>query len=376
MALTVTYRLRLAVRDDRAWHTGCKTNDRAIEPTRENQMSRRLAFLSAAAALALAIPATAASANELNIYSHRQPFLLKPFIDAYTKKTGTKVNVVYASKGLAQRMLSEGEQSPADVVLTVDIARLMTYVENDLLAKVSSQTLGDNIPANLRDPEGRWYAFSTRARVIAVSKKVSEEDAPKRYEDLADEKYKGRLCSRPGSHVYNRALVASVIATAGTDAAQTWANGVVANLARRPQGNDRAQAKAIHEGECDFAIMNSYYYGAMKFGDRPEQKKWADAIRLVFPNQEGRGAHVNVSGGGVAKFSKNKEEAVRFLEFLTSQEAQTLYGTVNYEYPSNPSVKPTTELQSWGDFKADTLPLSKVADLAPEAQKVIDRAGW
>lgn len=315
-------------------------------------------------------------AGELNIYSHRQPFLIKPFLDAYTKETGTKVNVVYASKGLAQRLQAEGARSPADVILTVDIARLSVYADKDLLAAAVSETLQRNIPSHLRDPNNRWFAFSKRARVLAVSKRASDTDSLRRYEDLANETWRGRICSRPGSHVYNRALIASVIHANGEDAATSWAESVIKNLARRPQGNDRAQVKAIYEGVCDVAIINNYYFGKLKHSKKEAQQKWADAVRLVFPNQEDRGTHVNISGGGVAKHSKNKTEAIRFLEFLTSKKAQDLYGTINFEYPVNPNVPMSNELKSWGTFKEDQMPIARIAELAPDAQKVIDRVGW
>lgn len=318
----------------------------------------------------------ALAAGELNIYSHRQPFLINPFLEAYTAKTGTKINVVFASKGLAQRLQAEGERSPADVILTVDIARLYVYADKNLLAPVQSKELAENIPAHLRDPKNRWFAFSKRARVLAVSKEAKDADQLKRYEDLADARWKGRICSRPGSHVYNRALVASVINSVGADKAQEWAQAVVDNLARRPQGNDRAQVKAIFEGQCDIAIINNYYFGKLKSSDNPAQRDWANAVTLLFPNQGGRGTHVNISGGGVAKHSKNKEEAVRFLEFLTSKEAQDLYGKINYEYPVNPAVEPAPDLKALGAFKEDQMPIARIADLAPDAQKVIDRVGW
>ena len=323
--------------------------------------------------LAFAVPAWA---GELNIYSHRQPFLINPFVNAYTAKTGTKVNIVYASKGLAQRLQAEGERSPADVVLTVDIARLHVYADKDLLAEVNSEILQRNIPAHLRDPQNRWFSFSKRARIIAVSNQAEDAKKIQTYEELADPKWKGRICSRPGSHVYNRALVASVINAAGVEAADKWARGVIANLARRPQGNDRAQVKAIYEGVCDIAIINSYYFGKLKHSDKAEQRNWADAVTLIFPNQSDRGSHINISGGGIAKHSKNKTEARRFLEFLTSAPAQKLYGAINFEYPVNPKVAMPDELKSWGTFTEDKMPISKVAELAPEAQRVIDRAGW
>jgi iron(III) transport system substrate-binding protein len=317
-----------------------------------------------------------AGASELNIYSHRQPFLINPFIEAYQARTGVKVNIVYASKGLAQRLQAEGERSPADVILTVDMARLNVYVDKGLLASVQSKVLLENVPAHLRDPGNRWFSFSKRARVIVLSLKSKDTAKIKKYEDLMDPKWKGRICVRPGSHVYNRALVASLIYAGGTDTAENWASGLIKNLARRPQGNDRAQVKAMYEGVCDIALINNYYFGKLKYSNKKEQRKWAAAVRLVFPNQKGRGAHINISGGGVAKHSKNKKEAIRFLEFLTSREAQNLYGSINFEYPVNPNVEVPKELQSWGNFKEDKMPISQIAKLAPDAQKVIDRVGW
>ncbi len=317
-----------------------------------------------------------AGASELNIYSHRQPFLINPFIEAYQAKTGVKVNIVYASKGLAQRLQSEGERSPADVILTVDMARLNVYLDKGLLAPVQSEILLKNVPAHLRDPNNKWFSFSKRARVIVLSLKSKDTVVIKKYEDLIDSKWKGRICVRPGSHVYNRALVASLINAGGIEFAENWASGLIKNLARRPQGNDRAQVKAIFEGVCDIAIINNYYFGKLKYSNKEEQRKWASAVQLVFPNQKGRGAHINISGGGVAKHSKNKKEAIRFLEFLTSKEAQNLYGSINFEYPVNPNVEVPKELLSWGNFKEDQMPISQIAKLAPDAQKIIDRVGW
>ena len=318
----------------------------------------------------------AQAADELNLYSHRQPFLIEPFLEAFTAETGVAVNVVYASKGLAQRLQAEGSNSPADVVLTVDIARFSVYADKDLLAPVESAVLAEAIPAHLRDPEGRWFALSKRARVIAVSKARVPAGAIARYEDLADPEWAGRICTRPGSHVYNRALMASMIAALGEEKAEDWATGLVANLARRPQGNDRAQVKAIHEGLCDVALINSYYYGKLASSEIEEQRAWAESIDLVFPNQEGRGTHINISGGGVAKYSRNKETAVAFLEFLTQETAQALYGTVNYEYPVNPATAPAPQVAAWGAFREDALPIARIAALAPAAQRAIDRTGW
>ncbi len=327
-------------------------------------------------ALLVTVFALPASAQELNVYSHRQPFLIKPFLEAYTAKTGTKINVVFASKGLAQRLQAEGKRSPADVILTVDIARLSVYADKNLLAEVVSKTLEANVPSHLRSSQNTWFALSKRARVIVVAKRAQDALGIQRYEALADARWRGRICARPGSHIYNRALIASLINASGIDEAEKWASGVVSNLARRPQGNDRAQVKAIYEGVCDIAIINNYYFGKLKASDKPAQRKWAEAVRLIFPNQDGRGTHINISGGGVARYSKNKAEAIRFLEFLTSKEAQDLYGEINFEYPVNPAIEPSAELKSWGDFKEDQMPISRIAELAPDAQKLIDRVGW
>lgn len=347
----------------------------AIKPRLHRILSRVVA-ISMIMFAAVPVLSAPAAAQEVNIYSHRQQFLLQPFVDAFTAETGIKTNVVYASKGLAQRLLAEGQASPADVILTVDIVRLSEYAELDLLMPVSSPILEANIPPSLRATDRRWFALSKRARVVATSRDRVAEGAISNIEDLADPKWAGRICSRPGSHVYNRSLMASVIAANGMAKATRWAEGLVANFARRPQGNDRAQAKAIFQGQCDVAIMNHYYYGKMLVSDEAVQRDWAGAIRLVFTNQDGRGNHVNISGGGVAKFSPNRQEAIQFLEFLTTPKAQQLYGEVNFEYPVNPAVSPGGMLQDWVDFKSDSLPIERLSELAPDAQKIIDRTGW
>jgi len=317
-------------------------------------------------------------AKEINIYSHRQPFLINPFLEEFTNETGIKTNVVYSKTGLAERLQAEGENSPADVILTVDIARLYVYKDKDLLASIESKKLEKNIPQHLRSPDNTWFGLSKRSRVIVVSKDSDASERIKRLEDLSDPQWKGKVCSRPGSHVYNRALMASMIAAHGEVKAEEWAKGLVNNLARRPQGNDRAQVKAIYEGQCEIGIINNYYFGKLKFSDDPKQREWTKNLKLIFPNQEegDRGSHVNISGGGVVKFSKNKEEAIALLEFLTDKNAQNLYGEINFEYPVNPAISPTKELLSWGTFREDNLQIIKIAELAPLAQKIIDRVGW
>lgn len=318
-----------------------------------------------------------ASANELNVYSYRNQQLLQPLLDAYSSKTGTAFNIVHAPKGLAQRLEAEGASSPADLVLTVDVSRIAELKDLDLLAPLNSSVITDRVPSWLRDSDDRWTALSTRARIIVTSKDRVAEGAITRIEDLADPKWQGLICTRKGSHVYNRALLASLVAHHGEAEAQKWVEGLVANLARKPQGNDRAQAKAIFAGECDIAIMNTYYFGKMKFNTKnPEQQEWAAALRLVYLNQEDRGQHVNISGGGIVKSSQRADQARAFLEWLTSEEAQQIYASTNYEFPVNPDAEIDSEVASWGSFKTDRLPINALADHAATAQMIIDRTGW
>ena len=317
-------------------------------------------------------------AQEVNIYSHRQPFLINPFLEEFTKKTGIKTNVVYSTKGLAQRLKAEGQNSPADVILTVDIGRLYIYEDYNLLLPINSEVLNDNIPSHLKSPNNTWYGLSKRSRVIVSSKERVNASKIKRIEDLANPEWKGRICSRPGSHVYNRALMASIIAANGEEKAEQWAKSFVSNLARRPQGNDRAQVKAIFEGQCDIAIINNYYFGKLKYSEDPQQQEWAKTVNLIFPNQgnDDRGAHINISGGGIAIHSKNKDNAIKLLEFLSGEVSQNLYGKINFEYPANPKISPSSELIGWGIPKEDKIPIIRIAELGPIAQKIIDRVGW
>ena len=319
----------------------------------------------------------AAWAESLGVYTHRQPFLLGPILEAYTKKTGVEFQTVYAPKGLAARLKAEGERTDADLVLTVDISRIKELADTGLLAPLASDTLRKHVPNHLRDSNDRWTALSLRARIIAVSKERVGKEAITTIEDIASPKWRGRVCSRKGSHVYNRAVLASLIAHNGKEAAKNWALGFVDNLARRPQGNDRTQAKAIYTGQCDIALMNTYYYGKMKFAkDKPEQQKWADAMEIAFFNQEGRGQHVNISAAGIIKGSKKKELARAFLEWVTSEEAQRIYTKVNFEYPVNPNAKLSDEVASWGTFKMDMLPMNVIAENSPQAQRIINETGW
>ena len=313
----------------------------------------------------------------INIFTYRQPALLAPMLEAYTKETGIDFKTVYAPKGLVARLQAEGQNAQADTVITVDISRVQELADSGLLAPLSSPVIARNVPAHLRAEDDSWTTLSLRARILAISKTRVAKDSLKNIEQLAEPEWRSRVCTRKGSHVYNRALLASLIAHHGEEDARAWAKGLVDNLARRPQGNDRAQAKAIYAGECDVALMNTYYFGKMKFNKgEPEQRVWADSIELVFFNQQGRGQHVNISAGGILKTSKNKDRARAFLAWLTSAEAQRLYTEINYEYPVNSESAPSDEVASWGSFKMDKLALPEIARLSPVAQRIINSTGW
>ena len=339
-------------------------------------MDRRLHW-AIAACLALsfvAAGAAAGAADELNIYSYRQSFLTKPFIERFEKETGTRVNIVFMKKGMLQRLKAEGANSPADVIMTADIARLHALAEADLLQAVESAVLEENVPAQYRAKDGLWFGLTTRARVVYASKDRVEPDEIRDYEDLADAKWRGRICTRSGYNDYQLGLLSSIVLHKGAAAAEAWLRGVKANLARKPQGNDRAQVRAISEGVCDLSLGNSYYYGKMIAN--PDQKAWADAVRIVFPNQSGRGTHVNISGAAVTRASKNRANAVRFLEFLSSEPAQRLYARQNFEYPVKEGVPWDPTVESWGRFEPDAASLYDMAGLNGVAVRIVDRVGY
>lgn len=331
-------------------------------------------MVSAGIALSSASPAIAA-ADEVNVYSYRQPFLIEPMLDAFTKETGIDVRVVFAKKGVIERLKAEGANSPADVLLTVDIGRLNDAIESEVVQSVESVAMTSSIPASFRDPDNRWFGLTSRARIIYASKDRVKPGEITSYEQLADPKWKGRICTRSGKHVYNVALFAAMIAHYGEAQAEAWLRGVKANLARKPQGNDRAQVKAIHEGECDLAIGNNYYYGKML--DKEEQKPWAESVNLVFPSiGNGTGTHVNITGIALAKSAPNRANGVKLMEFLASDAAQALYAELNYEYPVNPAVPWSEKVESWGRFTPDTLSLTAIAELRGDAIKMVDRVDY
>ena len=336
-------------------------------------------ILSAAFLIAGAGLIRTAKAETLNIYSSRNPQLIQPLLDAYTDETGISFKVLHLSDGMAQRLEAEAYNTPADMVLTTDISRLSELDKLHIFTAVDSSILTTNIPAKWRDEDHHWFGLSVRARVAVVSADRVDPDELKQIEDLADSRWRGRICTRKGSHPYNRALLASIIAHNGAEAAQEWAEGLVANLARKPQGNDRAQARAIHAGLCDVALMNTYYYGLMKFNlKKTEQQEWAKSIRIVFLNQgdDDHGQHVNITGAAILESSEKYDEAVAFLEWLSQPEAQRVYASTNYEYPVNPNVAQDAEIASWGTFRADDLSVQELAKHAPMAQRIINITGW
>ena len=324
--------------------------------------------------LALAAFAAPALAEEVNVYSHRQPELIQPLFDAFTAETGITVNVAFVDKGMVERLQSEGDRSPADLVLTVDIARLSQVVEAGVTQPVESDILNANIPAEFRDPGNLWFGLTSRARILYASKERVADGEVTTYEDLADPKWQGRICTRPGTHDYNLALMAGMIAHHDEAFAKTWAEGLKANLAKKPEGGDRDQVKSIWAGECDVALGNTYYMGQMVTD--PEQKEWADAVRIVFPTFEGGGTHVNVSGMAMTKAAPNKDAALKLMEFLSSDAAQKIYAETNHEFPVKPGVDRSDLVKSWGEFTPDNVNLSDLAKLRPAALKLMEEVNF
>ncbi len=326
------------------------------------------------AALAVATLALPAFAQEINVYSHRQPELIQPLIDAFTAETGIAVNVAFVDKGMAERLVAEGNRSPADLVLTVDIARLMQVVDADVIQPVQSDLLEANIPAALRDEGDMWFGLTARARIVYASKDRVQPGEITTYEGLADPKWKGRLCTRSGTNDYNIALLGAYIAHHGEADAKVWAEGLKANLARKPEGGDRDQVKAIAAGECDIAVGNTYYIGQML--DDPEQRAAAEAVRIDFPVFQGGGTHLNISGIAMTKAAPNKADALRFMEWLAGDAAQKIYAGTNHEFPVKPGVPRSALVQSWGDFTPDSKSLTEIAGFRPAALRIMEEVDF
>ena len=341
-------------------------------------MAQQNALKKALAGLAMVAGVTATfnvnAAGEVNIYSDRQAFLLKPILTAFTKETGVKVNIVYAKKGIIQRLKSEGHNSPADLLLTSNVSNLNRAVDAGVTQAVNDSVINGNVPAQYRDPNGHWFGLTTRARIIYASKDRVKPGEITRYEDLADPKFQGRICTRKGDHTYNIALLASMITAHGEAEAKAWLQGLKDNLARRPQGNDRAQIKAVKEGVCDIAVGNSYYYGKMLKNE--EQRAWADSVNLIYPNQGDRGTHVNISGMTLTKSAPHREDALKLMRFLTESTAQKIYAEQNFEYPVKPGVEASKLIDNWGVFKADQVSLAEVDTHRKRAAMMVNEVGY
>jgi len=339
-------------------------------------MFRRIPLLAAALAIGSLAAGPAFAAEEVNIYTSRHYAGDQKLYDLFTEKTGIAVNRI-EGKGpaLLERLKAEGAASPADIFMTVDAGMFWRAEEAGVFQPIESKLLEERIPAYLRDPEGRWFGFSKRARVIYIDK-AKVKNPPERYEDLAKDDYKGEICIRSSSNIYNLSLMASIIDADGEKAAQAWADGIVANMARDPQGGDTDQIRAVAAGACTIAVGNTYYYVRLLRSDEAADKEVVEKVGMIFPNQGDRGTHVNVSGAGVTAHAPNKANAVAFLEFMASDAAQEYFADGNNEYPAVPGVAANSAVVSLGTFKEDKINVSKLGELQPEAQKTMDRAGW
>lgn len=331
-----------------------------------------------ALATALVFAALGASAlqaaEEVNVYTYRETKLVQPIFEAFTKDTGVKVNVISASSGLEQRMKAEGANSPADVLLTVDIGRIDEAVQAGVTQPMKSEVIEKIVPAQYRDPDGYWTGISMRARVIYASKDRVKQDAIT-YEELADPKWKGKICIRSGQHIYNNGLFAAYVAKHGEAKAEEWLRGVKANLARKPSGGDRETARDVAAGKCDLGIGNTYYWALMMNAD-PDKKPWAEATRVILPTFEGGGTHVNLSGVLLAKHAPNKANAMKLIEWLAGEHAQQVYADANYEYPVRAGIAVNPTIAGYGKLNADPMPISKIAANRKAASTLVDKVGF
>ncbi len=324
--------------------------------------------------LAATVLAGAASAQDVNVYSSREPSLLRPVLEAFTRDTGVKVNVVFAQNGLEERIAAEGANSPADLLLTVDVSKLVQAQEMGLTQPIASATLAEKVPANLRDAGGHWFAATLRARVLYAAKDRVKESAIT-YEELADPKWRGKICIRDGQNAYNTSLFANVVARLGPAKAEEWLRGLKANLAKKPSGGDRDVAKDIAAGQCDIGIANTYYYGLM-LNREADRKAWAEAVRVVMPTFRDGGTHVNISGFALMKHAPNKANATRLAEWLVGDAAQALYARQNFEHPVRAGVELDPTVQAFGPLTPDATPLKDVAANRKTASDLVDKVGF
>jgi len=330
-------------------------------------------LLTALCALALTTPAFAQS-GEVNVYSYREQKLIQPLLDAFTKDTGIKVNVISASSGLEQRIKTEGPNSPADVLLSVDIARLQEAVDAGITQPVKSPALDKAVAPQYRDPAGNWYGLAMRARVVYASKERVPQNAIT-YDELSDPKWRGKICVRSGQHMYNNALFAAYLAKHGEAKTEEWLRGIKANLAQKPSGGDREVARDIAAGKCDIGLGNTYYWALMN-DKEADRKPWAAATKVILPTFQGGGTHVNLSGVVLARHAPNKDNAVKLIEWLVGEHAQHLYADMNYEYPLLSEIKVNPTIASYGTLKADPLPLSEIAKNKKAATNLVDKVGF
>ncbi|WGR63565.1 extracellular solute-binding protein (plasmid) [Paracoccus ferrooxidans] len=331
--------------------------------------------LSGVIGVLLAAQAVAASAQELNLYTTREPNLIEPLLASFSETTGVKVNTIFLKDGLPERVEQEGDASPADVLMTVDIGNLVDLVDRGLTQPLESEVLAAAIPENLRDKDGNWFALSQRARVLYADKDL--DLASFTYEDLAKPEWKGKVCIRSGQHPYNVALTASYIVHHGEEAAKAWLEGVKANLARTAGGGDRDVARDIMGGICEIGIANSYYVGLMRSGaGGPEQEEWVKAIKVILPTFEGGGTQVNVSGAAVAKHAPNRDQAVQLLEYLVSDEAQRIYAEANFEYPVKPGVAVSPVIEDMAGLQVDGTDLTEIARQRKAASELAEAVGF
>src|SRR5262245_26465132 len=329
----------------------------------------------AAALLALAAAPARAQSNEVNVYTYREPGLIRPALDLFTRNTGIKVNTLFAADGLAERMRSEGANSPADLLIAVDVGRLQQAIDLGVTQPVKSEVLEKAIPAQFRDPQGQWFALTLRSRIVYAAKDRVSDDALT-YESLADPKWRGKICIRSGQHPYNTSLFAAYIAKHGEAKSEQWLRGLKGNLAQKPSGGDREGARDILAGACDLAIGNSYYVGLMRNAKDEEQRKWGNAIRTINPTFEDGGTHVNISGVVMARHAPNHANAVKLMEFMVSDAAQHVFSDLNYEYPVVSEAPIAETVKSFGPLKPDALPLTEVARNRKAASTLVDKVGF
>lgn len=340
---------------------------------------RKIIFLSLFAAILLSLSSCGSKSDEnvVNVYTHRHYKADDQLFADFTEATGIKVNIVNASADeLIQRLETEGENSNADILITVDAGRLYRAQSKGLLQPIKSEIAESNIPAKFRDKDGNWFGITYRSRIIAYAKDRVNPDSITRYEDLARPEWQGKILTRSSEHVYNQSLLASMIIANGEDEAKEWAQNVLNNMARSPKGSDKDQIKAVAAGEGDIAIVNTYYIGLMLNDKNEEERKAGESVGVIFPNQNDRGAHVNISGIGVTKFAPHKENAIKLIEFLSGEDAQQTLANLNYEYPVNPKATKASVLQEWGDFKADDADFHRIGELNSKAVKIFDEVGW